>query len=730
MNLTKNWVPYATITLGAGVLAACTSGGAPYSVTIQASAPTEAAVVRQAGPQAGPQAVPRSLTSATHAVSPGTGAVKKSSGMGSTVALDASATKATPTVGATMGSPVASDTGGTEATPTVDATEGSAAANASVAKAPATAGDAAATSPNATIVTKHASYAVVPFSSLPGWTSGDPRASLAAFMRGCAVLDKRAAWREACQNGQRVDATNEAAVRDFYQRYFTAYRIADRDRQHQGLLTGYYEPTLEGRAVKTGKFTYPVYGVPSDLLYMDSRLLPSLASQNRLGAHVEGRNMVPVAVVSSTDTRRLYVLDLTGGTIDIRDKKLRLRIDGNRIVPYFTRTDIERNGVKAPVLAYVADPVALYAMQIQGNGQIRMGNGEMLALSYADQNGRPFTPRRAVAGTDTPGNTLRVRGIDVALGAPGGAGSADDGEGGARQASNEAGGLTAANRPVDTEAQASNEPKSSLLAGIDDPTAGVSAQAAATTQTRGFVLSNPLAALSAPVPTTGAAVGATLSAAASSGTLSAPSAPSTAMNQWLVRPAPTTAQAAAISQKGAAARAASTARPTATAQTAFANTDPNFVFFRERVARQRDQTHQAGQTNRVAGPIGSLGVPLSPGQSVAVDPRTTPLGAPVFLSSTTSGGNRDTTKDAGRLMVAQDSGNAVQGAVRADYFFGAGARAQDEASQTRRPVEMWVLLPKDMPLTASSKLAVRGDPTAPAAPADCLFADDELCKDN
>jgi len=634
------------------------------------------------------------------------------------------------------------------------------------------------------VVTQHASYAVVPFSSLPGWNSDDPRASLVAFVRGCSVLNKRAVWREACQAAAHVDANDQVAARDLYQRYFTAYHIEDRDRNAQGLLTGYYESTLDGHSARGGKFIYPVYGVPSDLLFMDSRLLPALASQNRVAAHVEGRNVVPLDVVSSTDTRTLYVLDLRGGVIDIRDKKLRLRIDGNRIVPYFSRAEIERNGLKAPVLAYVSDPKALYAMQLQGNGQIRMDNGKVLRLSYAEQNGRPFTPRRAAPGDAGP--TVRVRGIDFAMGGAGGAGGADasstQASNGSAIAAGEAEGAGDASTALGA---AQSAPQSTLLAGIDDApesdgSVASTGAAVGAPHTRGFVLSNALASPGA--PTTGAAVGTELAAAAP--------APSS-VNSWLAmtggadgvradagkgadkraekstdkrshqadrrrasgRPADSVAGSGATAEGGSPTVAGISADARIPVQRVadLGNVDPNYVFFRETAEREgasgqntllgvkgRKGSDGVIGTNAALGPIGTLGVVLTAGQSVAVDPRTTPLGAPVFLAdapadspdeaqpATELQSGKTSPPDAGRLMVAQDSSAAVRGAVRADYFYGAGPIAQSDANKTRRPVQMWVLLPKTMNLAAASKTAVRGEP-APLA--DCLVPDDTLCQD-
>lgn len=107
------------------------------------------------------------------------------------------------------------------------------------------------------------------------------------------------------------------------------------------------------------------------------------------------------------------------------------------------------------------------------------------------------------------------------------------------------------------------------------------------------------------------------------------------------------------------------------------NTNPSYVFFREAPTADRS-------------PPGALGVPLTPGRSVAVDRRFTPLGAPVFLATTWPSSDQPLY----RLMMAQDTGGAIKGPVRADFFWGMGSEAGREAGRMKQPLRMWVLLPR------------------------------------
>jgi len=91
------------------------------------------------------------------------------------------------------------------------------------------------------------------------------------------------------------------------------------------------------------------------------------------------------------------------------------------------------------------------------------------------------------------------------------------------------------------------------------------------------------------------------------------------------------------------------------------------------------------------GPVGALGVPLTAGRSLAVDPGAIPLGAPVWLQTTDPLNSAEKLR---RLMVAQDTGGAIKGVVRGDIFFGAGPRAARRAGAMKRPGKYFVLLPR------------------------------------
>ena len=107
--------------------------------------------------------------------------------------------------------------------------------------------------------------------------------------------------------------------------------------------------------------------------------------------------------------------------------------------------------------------------------------------------------------------------------------------------------------------------------------------------------------------------------------------------------------------------------------------NPRVVFFREEPLPDPQ-----------VGPKGAQGVPLTPGRSIAVDPQSVPYGAPVWIDST----EPLSTTPLRRLVVAQDTGSAITGAVRGDYFCGWGPEAEAMAGRMKQALRMWVLWPR------------------------------------
>jgi membrane-bound lytic murein transglycosylase A len=342
---------------------------------------------------------------------------------------------------------------------------------------------------------------------------------------------------------------------------------------------------------------------------------------------------------------------------------------------------------------------SLYSMQLQGAGKIRLPDGSILRLAYAEQNGFAFIP--PIASAKGGGKKIRVRGVEMDIDI-----EEDASTPGATDTTDTTGNEAADNTVAKASGTIANDdaPQSSLLrdAGNSDATTTTTSTTTAAAADngsdepaspllRGFNLAKTAQPAVHP-----ARVSASGTLSGSSNANSAAVARTTSSPQPMQDPA----DAPALSGKSPI-------------NYLFATTDPSYVFFK-------------AIPDSPSGPIGALGVPLSAGRSAAIDPRTTPLGAPVFVGvSKASAGNAPIN----RLVMAQDAGGAIRGAVRADFFFGSGPQAQTQASTMKQPTEMWVLLPKGLKIAAKeSRIRVRGAPVEP--PPDCVVSDPDLCVDD
>lgn len=125
------------------------------------------------------------------------------------------------------------------------------------------------------------------------------------------------------------------------------------------------------------------------------------------------------------------------------------------------------------------------------------------------------------------------------------------------------------------------------------------------------------------------------------------------------------------------------------------NRNPSFVFFRPLTP----------PVSSMDGPLGSEGVPLTPGRSLAVDRNFLAMGVPVWLDAADPLDSRQRVR---RLMVAQDTGGAIRGPVRGDVFWGFGADAAERAGRMRSAGRYWILLPRD---TAARRSGVSANAT-------------------
>jgi membrane-bound lytic murein transglycosylase A len=190
------------------------------------------------------------------------------------------------------------------------------------------------------------------WSAVSSWKQDSLKDSWPAFLQSCTGLKSQSAWQAVCNDAQSVDGTNEAMIRAFFEQRLQPFAVLNTDNSLDGMITGYYEPLIKGDRKSSGKARFPIYTTPEDLIVVD------------LGA--------------------VYP--------ELKGMRLRGRLQGNKVVPYFTRSEIENtdSNFGGKPIAYANDPVDLFFLQIQGSGRIELPDGSHLRVGYADQNGHPY----------------------------------------------------------------------------------------------------------------------------------------------------------------------------------------------------------------------------------------------------------------------------------------------------------------------------------------------------
>ena len=190
------------------------------------------------------------------------------------------------------------------------------------------------------------------WNSLTGWEDDDIEPAWEAFLRSCAVLKNKPLWQGTCMEAESMQAPDSVALRQFIESRFVPHQVLNPDGGVEGLITGYYEPLLKGSRKPSKRFRYPLYTTPDELL----------------------------------------VIDLAEVYPELKNLRLRGRLQGRKVVPYYSRAEIESNGgqLRGKELLWVDDEIDLFFLQIQGSGRVELENGEIVRIGYSDQNGHPY----------------------------------------------------------------------------------------------------------------------------------------------------------------------------------------------------------------------------------------------------------------------------------------------------------------------------------------------------
>jgi membrane-bound lytic murein transglycosylase A len=197
-------------------------------------------------------------------------------------------------------------------------------------------------------------YLRVPWADVPGWTADQLLEAWPAFLAGCEAVGLPLRWAAVCRAGAELNPLTTQDVRTFFERHFDPFSIIERAgprTQRDGLVTGYFEPLLHGDRVASAKFNIPLYSSPPDLLTVD------LAS--------------------------LYP--------ELKGKRVRARLEGNRVVPYYSRAELGHDAaLEGHQIAWVDDAIDAFLLEVQGSGRVQLPSGQTIRLHYADENGQPY----------------------------------------------------------------------------------------------------------------------------------------------------------------------------------------------------------------------------------------------------------------------------------------------------------------------------------------------------
>lgn len=178
-----------------------------------------------------------------------------------------------------------------------------------------------------------ASFSAVSWQALPGWQDDDLSQAWPAWLKSCEALRKRNSelnWRQVCSQVTNISVRDSQAIRRYFESNFQAYEIRNNAGSETGLVTGYYEPVMNGSQTRTSLYSVPLYAYPN--AWRQTRPNPGPS-----------------------------------------------------------RAELISSGVlKGSEIAWVQDPVAAAFMQIQGSGKIRLQDGRVLRLGYAGTNEQPF----------------------------------------------------------------------------------------------------------------------------------------------------------------------------------------------------------------------------------------------------------------------------------------------------------------------------------------------------
>lgn len=181
--------------------------------------------------------------------------------------------------------------------------------------------------------------------NLPNWENENYDEVLYSFMNNCRAKKSVDIYQTLCS-----ESRNIRDAKEFIESNFTPYMIYKSSRGKESILTGYYEAELRGSLTQDKIYKYPIYATPKDLVNVDlSSIYP-----------------------------------------DLKNYRLRGRLDGNRLVPYYSREELNKRDIDAEVLCYCDSKIDKFFLEVQGSGRVSLESGETLFIGFSNQNGHKY----------------------------------------------------------------------------------------------------------------------------------------------------------------------------------------------------------------------------------------------------------------------------------------------------------------------------------------------------
>ena len=185
------------------------------------------------------------------------------------------------------------------------------------------------------------------FKNLPLWEKENHDEALENFINSCVSIQTQKRYAHLCEKAKKAKNSKE-----FIEKEFRPYQVNTINDKEEGLLTGYYEAELKGSLVKTKKYKYPIHTTPKDLI----------------------------------------IVDLSSIYPELKNLRLRGKIQGNILVPYDERSEsASKNNRASDVICYTDSKIDLFFLEVQGSGRVKLENGETIFVGYDNQNGHKYS---------------------------------------------------------------------------------------------------------------------------------------------------------------------------------------------------------------------------------------------------------------------------------------------------------------------------------------------------